>query len=121
MPTLGPPVGGGFLGQLQSHQRRCRAGAAAGSQGEFGEALQLGQPQIGITRSGQAQGAIAQTPELGLEAEIGAEPIQGIGRADQLLIGGGDPRPLAVEIGQKAPAAIGHGHAPDRRLNADRG
>jgi hypothetical protein len=97
------------------------AAAATRSKGQLGKALQLGQGQIGVALTGETEAAVAEEPELGVEAVIGPEPIEGVGRAQQFLVGGRDARPGAVEIGQQSPLAIGDADAPDRCLTAHRG
>ena len=120
MPAGGPPVAGGLLRQLEAqHTRGPAIAAAPGLQGQAGEALQLGQGQIRIAGAHQAEAAVGQAPQLGGQAEIGAEPVEGVGGADQLLVGGGHPGAGAVHIRQQAARAVGHGDAPDAALAAE--
>ena len=98
MPTLGPPGLARFLGYLQFQQRWQLAAATTGAQRQLREALQLGQGQVGVALTGEPETAIVEPPQLGAEAIVGAEPVEGIGRAHQLLVGGRDPGPAAIEV-----------------------
>ena len=62
VPTLRPPALLGLLHQLNGH--RCTGGAAAttGAESQLGEALELGQAQVGVTLTRDLQGAIALAP-----------------------------------------------------------
>ena len=117
-PASGPPALGWLLHQLQANRARRPAGPTTGAQGELGEAAQLLEAEIGVPFAGEPQAAIAEAPELGAEAVVRAEAVEGKGRADQFLVGGGDAGLAAIEIGQQAPARIDDGDTPDRRLTA---
>ena len=116
MPTLGPPGLAWLLGDLQPHQRSRLTTAATRSHRQHGEPLQLGQGQVGVTLASEAEAAIPQPPELGIEAVIRAQSVQGEGRAHQLLVGSGNAGPVAVEVGQQTALGIGNGDAPHRSL-----
>ena len=120
MPTLGPPGLARFLGYLQFQQRWQLAAATTGAQRQLREALQLGQGQVGVALTGEPETAIVEPPQLGAEAIVGAEPVEGIGRAHQLLVGGRDPGPAAIEVGQEPPLGIGNGDTPEGGLAANR-
>ena len=72
MPTLGPPGLAWLLCKLQPHQRRRFATAATRSHRQHGKALQLGQGQVGVALAGEAEAAIPQPPELGMEPIVRA-------------------------------------------------
>ena len=119
-PGLGPPGLGGLLGQLEGHQGRQFAAPAPAAKGQLGKTLQLGQGKVGIPLANQAVAPAGQPPQLGGQAVIRSELVEGKGRADQLLVGSRDARPQAVEIGEQTALGIGHRDAPDRGLRSNR-
>ena len=51
---------------------------------------------------------------------IRSELVEGKGRADQLLVGSWNARPLTVEIGEQMALGISHRDAPNRGLRSHR-
>ena len=127
VPALGPPALLRLLNDLDAHRLDAHGSgyafgtAAAGAEGKFGEALQLGQIEIGVAFTGEAKAAVRLPPQACGEAVIRPQPVEGDGRADELLVGGRDARAGAVDVRQQMAAAIGHADAPYGGLTPNQG
>ena len=115
MPISGPPALTRFLPHHQLNRRCCQAGRgarAALAEGHHGELLDLSNAEIRIPFPHNLQRSIRVTQQLRLQPEVGAEAIQGKGRADQLLIRCWNPGNAPVQISQQLTAMIEDADAP---------
>ena len=82
------------------------------TEGHHREPLDFSDAQVRISLTHDLQRAIGVTQQPGAQPEIRSQTIKSKGRADQLLIGGWNPRKRAVHIGHQGAVLIKHGDAP---------